>query len=263
MVKRARSRSRSRFTKRKRTSSKRKFTKRPRRKTSGLARKVNAMYKMIETKEGCIASPVNFALAHNDITVVQNSAGAVFNPLFSQQGVQDPNGPNDARRIGDRITIKGIMLKAFFENALSRPKVWYRLMVIKMAKGDTYTRATLFKGDSTNKMLDLINTERYTIVAQKTFTINCTNTAPTGVNLSGIPTGETGGGPGTKIVKMWLPGYKFGKGGTIVYEDGSSQPKFYDYRIIIVAYDWFGTPQDINSVGKVNELFTKIYFKDA
>ena len=71
-------------------------------------------------------------------------------------------------------------------------------------------------------------------------------------------------GSGTKVFKMWIPGRKFGTYGSVQYENGStSQVKFYDYRVCILAYDWYGTAQDINNVGKINEFYSKIYFKDA
>lgn len=228
-----------------------------------MTKRIRNLERMIETKEGCIKSQTDVPLYHNNVRIVQNSTGSEFNPLFSQQGAQDPMGPNDARRIGDKISIRGIKLKGFFENALNRAKVWYRLMVIKKAKGDTIDRTTLFKQDTDNKMLDQVNTERFTIVAQKTFTISTSNVAPSSVGVTGVPTGGTTAGIGTKVVSMWIPGRKFGRGGNLIYEDGSSQPKFFDYRIILVCYDWYGTPQDVNAVGRINELFTKIYFKDA
>lgn len=229
-------------------------------------KRLKRLENMIETKEGCIQTDNNVPLYHNNVRIVQNSAGAEYNPLFTQQGTGDPQGPNDARRIGDKVTIKGIMLKAFFENDVGRSKVWYRLMIIKKAKGDTIDRTTLFKQDTDNKMLDQVNTERFTIVAQRQFSISASYPMASSVAIgtTGLPVASgTAGGQGSKIIKMWIPGRKFGKGGNVVYEDGSSQPKFFDYRIILVSYDWYGTPQDINAVGRLNELFTKIYFKDA
>lgn len=231
-------------------------------------KRLKRLERMIETKEGCIQTDNNIPLYHNNVRIVQNSAGAEFNPLFSQQGAQDPMGPNDARRIGDKITVKGIKLKAFFENSLQRSKVWYRLMVIKKAKGDTIDRTTLFKQDTDNKMLDMVNTERFTIVAQKIFTISASNpmASSASFDLQGRPLGDATtpvGGQASKIISMWIPGRKFGRNGNVIYEDGSSQPKFFDYRIILVSYDWYGTPQDTNAVGRINELFTKIYYQDA
>lgn len=230
------------------------------------SKRLKRLERMIETKEGCIQTDNDVPLYHNNVRIVQNSGGAEFNPLFSQQGTGDPNGPNDARRIGDKISIRGIMLKGFFENALGRSKVWYRLMIIKKAKGDTIDRTTLFKQDTDNKMLDQVNTERFTIVAQKTFNIQASNPMASSVALgtAGLPAASgAAGGQASKIIKMWIPGRKFGRAGNIIYEDASSQPKFFDYRICLVSYDWFGTPQDVNAVGRINELFTKIYFKDA
>lgn len=231
--------------------------------TTNNNKRIKRLERMIETKEGCIKAESGHPLPHNNVSVLFNSVGAVFNPLFSQYGTEDPMGPNDARRIGDKITVRGLLIKAFMENSLSRPKVWFRFMIIRAAKGDTIDRTTLFKNDSANKMIDQVNTERFTIVAQKTFTISAGNAAPTAANLSGVPTGTTGGGNPTKVFKMWIPGYKFGRGGNVVYENGSSQPKFFDYRLVFVAYDWYGTPQDINNVGMVNELYSKLYYKDA
>lgn len=228
----------------------------------GTQARVARLERMIETKEGSIQTDNNVPLYHNNVRIVQNSTAAEFNLLFTQTGTTDPMGPNDARRIGDKIAVRGVMIKGFFENALNRSKVWYRLMVIKKAKGDTIDRTTLFKQDTDNKMLDQINTERFTIIAQRTFNISASSQGATGASLTGEPTGAAGG-QGTKIIKMWIPGRKFGRGGNVIYEDGSSQPKFFDYRICIVSYDWYGTPQDVNAVGRINEIFSKIYFKDA
>ena len=42
-------------------------------------------------------------------------------------------------------------------------------MFIKSAKGDTPTTDTLFNGQSGNKMMDTINTERYSVISQMFF----------------------------------------------------------------------------------------------
>lgn len=171
---------------------------------------------------------------------------------------------NNGNRVGDSFACKGLVIRGFFENALGRAKVWYRVMLVKAAKGDTIDRSTLFKGDSNNRMIDQVNTERFKIIAQKIFTINTSNVAPNAVDLYGVPSGGTAAGMGTKLFKMWIPGYKFGRGGLIQFENASTtQVKFFDYRLVVVAYDWFGTPADVNNVGRINELYTKIYFKDA
>ena len=40
-------------------------------------------------------------------------------------------------------------------------------MIVKSAKGDTPAQSTLFNGVSGNKMMDALNTERFTIIYQK------------------------------------------------------------------------------------------------
>lgn len=233
--------------------------------------RVNNLYKMMETKELSWKTATNQALAHNQTTQLADSLGNALN-IFrcTAQGTGDPMDANSGQRIGDQLNCKGVLIKAMFENALTRPKVFYRIMVLKAAKGDAFTRDTIFKGDSNNKMLDQVNTERYTIIAQKVFNITNSNPGTADVaTVAGVPTtGATSqqwyGAIGTKLVKMWIPGSKFGRNGLIQYESNSvSQVKFFDYRIVVVVYDWFGTPQDVNTVGRLNELYTKTYFKDA
>lgn len=234
---------------------------------SKVARRVNSLYRMIETKESQRKSQTNVGLPHNNVHVVSDLTGTDLNIFrMAGQGSADPMEGNNGNRIGDRVTVKGIMIKGFLENALSRPKVHYRVMLVRGAKGETFNRTNLFKGDSDNKMLDQMNTERFTIVAQKTFTISASNVAASTIPVAanGQPSIGTAGGVGTKIFKMWIPGYKFGRGGNVQYENGSAtQVKFFEYKLVIVAYDWYGTPQDTNNVGIINEIYTKMYFKDA
>lgn len=219
---------------------------------------------MIETKEAQRVSNINIGLAHNESNVINDTVSGQLNPFAITQGNGDPMSQNTGNRIGDSIAVKGLAIKMFLENALGRARVYYRVLLLKCAKGDVPTRAVLFKNDSNNKMMDVINTERFTILAQKIFTINSTNAAPLTVGLNGVPTAGTPAGPGTKLISMWIPGKKFGRSGVVQYlSDSTSDLKFFDYRITIVAYDWYGTPQDISTVGRVNELFTKLYFKDA
>jgi len=234
-----------------------------------LTKKVNSLYKMIETKHFTWRTSANVNLPHNDVLIVQQQSGGNLNIFRSALGNDDPMGVGGSR-IGDSIAVKGVMVRAFFENALERSKVHYRVMLVRCAKGDAPNRDNLFTNDSTNKMIDQVNNERFTIVAQKIFNIQSSNSGPaSGVAANGAPlTAATGsnwyGGQGSRTFKMWIPGSKFGNNGIVKFENASqTQVKFYDYRIVIVAYDWYGTPQDINNVGKINELYTKLYFKDA
>lgn len=229
-----------------------------------LATKVDNLYNMIETKELSHKTASNVGLQHNNTLSLQRSDALALNIFYCGQGVDDPMAQNTGSRIGDAFNCRGVMIRGFFENAINRSKVFYRIMVLKGAKGETFARSTIFKGDSDNKMIDQVNTDRFTIVAQKVFTISCASQAPTSVDTAGQVSAGGMAGIGTKTVKMWIPGSKFGRNGRVQYENGSvSQVKFYDYRIVVLAYDWYGTPQDINVVGRINELYTKCYFKDA
>lgn len=238
-------------------------------KKKSMKTKVDNLYRMIETKEitwkiESTALVKNY-LPHNQLTVWTQ------NPFQVSQGAADQmQEGNQVNRLGDRISVKGMMLKGFFENALERSKVYFRVMLVRAAKGDTIDRSTLFKGNCNNKMMDQVNTERFSIVAQKTFTCSASNSGQaSSASASGQPlTAPTGtatwfGGQGTKTFQMWIPGNKFGNNGNIQFENGGYQVKFYDYRWVVLAYDWFGTPQDSNNVGMINVMYTKVYFKDA
>lgn len=229
-----------------------------------LNQRVNNLYKMIETKELSHKTASNVALTHNNTLSLQRSDGLALNIFYCGQGTDDPMTQNTGSRVGDQLNVKGVMIKGFFENALNRTKVFYRVMLLRGAKGESFSRSNIFKGDSDNKMIDQLNTERFSIVAQKVFTIQCANAAPTLVDTAGQISAGGVGGIGSKVFKMWIPGNKFGTNGNIQYENGSaSQVKFYDYRVVVLAYDWYGTPQDINTIGRINELYCKTYFKDA
>lgn len=246
-------------------------------KLNGIGQRVNQLYNMIETKSGCWNSGSTMKdLPHNDIYIVispgNGQAGERLNMFQVAQGVQDAQGSGSvSNRIGDKVTCKGVMIKAIFENALNRPKVFYRVMVVKCSKGDVPTKTTLFYNNSPVKMIDQVNVERYTVIAQKQFTISASNpTASIANAVNGEPqelevAGLINAGMATKAISMWIPGTKFGRGGNLTYESNAGVSlKFFDYYIVCLAYDWYGTPSVIeNTVGKINSLYTKMYFKDA
>ena len=113
----------------------------------------------------------------------------------------------------------------------------------------------------------MINTERYTVVWQTKFNVTPPNAVAASVSTippDGTTVNANIGITGNRIINAFIPGRKFGRDGTIRYENSSTaQVKFYDYRLVVLAYDWFGTPQDVNNVGRINELYTCIYYKDA
>lgn len=220
---------------------------------------------MIETKEGC-RRITNIELPHNNLLVFNDADGNVFNPFISAQATGDPMAAGGMNRIGDQITVKGLKFKFFVQGAMQRSKVYIKFFLVRMAKGDTLDRTTFFKNACGNKMIDQINTERFTLIASKQVSLTAANIVAANYSMiSGVPTSGTAGGlPGNAILDMWVPGRRFGRRGRVQYENNStSQVKFYDYRLCAVAYDWNGTPQDVNNVGYINDGFVKIYFKDA
>jgi len=237
--------------------------------------RVKSLTRMIETKSGVWnTGTVMRDLAHNNIFIVTSPGnglpGERLNMFQIDQGIRDGMGSGQVtNRIGDKITVKGVMIKAIFENALSRPKVFYHMMVVKCARGDVPTRATLFQGNSPVKMIDQVNTERYTVIASKKWTISASNATASIANaIDGIPedldvAGLVNAGMGTKAINMYISGKRFFKNGICTYENQGVAPKFFDFYIICMAYDWYGTPQDVNTVGKINTLYTKCYFQDA
>jgi len=61
-----------------------------------------------------------------------------------------------------------------------------------------------------------------------------------------------------------IPGKKFGRNGVVQYENGSTQPKFFDYHLLFFAYSNFSTSDTLGFfVGRVNDAFVKLHYKDA
>lgn len=222
-----------------------------------IARRVFGLERMVETKEGAFSTS-NVNIPHNNVYIWSQNVLATVN------GTADPmlGTPN---RIGDQITVKGISACFFVEGSLQRSKVHFRIMLLKGPRGASFDRADIFKGMTGNKLIDQLNTEKYTVVAQKRFDVSPPNTGAYSIGaLTGVPVSATASGiTGNKIVKFWIPGRKFGRGGHVQYENASANPKFFDYRWVLFAYDWYGTPQDTNNVGFLNECWSKLYFKDA
>ena len=168
--------------------------------------------------------------------------------------------------------MKGIAFKFMLENNHRYSDVTFRILLVKSAKGDTPTTATLFNGLSGNKMMDTLNNERYTVIFSKYIKIKQGNFGSVDV-LSGATNVGSGlyagsGGvtsPATKIVKFYIPGYKFvGKSGKVRYENGSDQVKFFDYNVLVYAYSSYATSDALSwQVGVVNEYIKIMYFKDA
>lgn len=230
-----------------------------------------ALNKNIETKTSCQSANDGQQIYHNNYLDL--------NPYLLQttQGTADPTTANTNNRIGDQINLKGVSIKMMLELNERYSDVTFRILVVKCAKGDNIIRASIFNGLSGNKMLDTLNTERYTFLADKWVKIKAPNQTPvsaTGLNGE-VALGTNAGieyitdanqqalSRATRIVKLWIPGTKFAKSGIIKYEDNSSQPKFFDYHLVVYAYSNYTTAQDLWYVGRVNDTVVQMYYKDA
>lgn len=234
-----------------------------------------ALAKNIETKSGLQTIADGTQISHNNFVLLGN------NPLATIGGVKDEE--NDiGNRIGDKINLKGMNIKFMVELNERYSDVTFRMFVVRSAKGDTPTRATMFNGISGNKMIDTLNSERFTFLVKKTFKIrsfsptaamsgttsNNVQLTEAGVGNSGIYSANAGENNNatsryTKIVKTWIPGKKFSRSGVIQYEDNSTQVKFFDYHLILYAYSNYSTAQDIWNVARLNDCVVQLFYKDA
>ena len=228
-----------------------------------------ALFKNAESKNTQSSANDNQAVGHNSFINVSPN-----NILYTTQGAADPENTNIQNRIGDKITLTKVECRGMFELDGRYTDVSYRIMVVKSAKGDTPTSATMFMGISGNKMLDNFNYERYSIIYQKWGKIKATNTGGAdyigGVGYvgSGLLTVNSGStltqSRATKIIKFSIPVSKFSKDGVIQYEaNNSAQQKFFDYNIFVYAYSNYATSEGLGwNVMWVNDFFTRLTYKD-
>lgn len=235
------------------------------------------MNKKMETKQVTRTATDGTEIAHNNFITLSSQ------PFATQQGTADGDAVGvTGVRIGDEVTARGYSMKFMVELNERYSDVTFRLIMVKCAKGDTPTRATLFHGQSGNKMLDSINTERYSIVAQKYFKLKAPNVSVMGTDgtsaqiteLVGGTSGAYVAGPSgdrahnvlsraTKIVKFWVPASKFTRNGILRYENQSTQTKFFDYHVLLYAYSNYSTNQDLWNIARLNDTVEQFFFKDA
>jgi len=172
------------------------------------------------------------------------------------------------QRIGDKITLQSVQIKGMIELNERYSDVGVKVMVVKCAKGDTISDSNLWKGRSANKLLDDFNTERFTILKSQFIKMRAGNQA---INPSGAQTVGSGFAQGTDVISratrmfnIRIPGTKFGRNGVLQYENGSAQPKFFDYHLIFFAYSNYSTSDVLGfNVARVNDAFTVLHYKDA
>ena len=224
--------------------------------------------KKIETKSGIRPFIDGTEISHNDFVVVDSD------PLATTQGTTD-NESSQGTRIGDKVQLVGLSFKGMLELNERYSDVTFRIMFIKSAKGDTPNTSSMWQNISGNKMLDNFNNERFTLIAQKWIKIKAPNYGEAANNPIGVGAGTdyvigTNELPAstlsraTRLFKIWIPGKKLVRNGVLTYENQSSQPKFFDYHAVIYAYSNYSTSNVLGwHVGRVNDAFIKMYYKDA
>lgn len=230
---------------------------------SQMAKRIKRIDRTIETKSGVLQISDGTEYGHNALNIVNN----IF--LGTLNGTLD-NDNSRGQRIGDQIQLIGVSFSLMLELNERYSDVTFRMMVIRGAKGDAVTTSTLWQGASVNKMLDNINRERFTVLHTKYVKIKAPNMAIIG-NAGQVPgSGFTQGGAttqqsrATRIFKFFVPGKKFTRSGILQYENNSQQPKFFDYSFVIYAYSNYSTSEALGFfVGRLNDCFIKIHYKDA
>jgi hypothetical protein len=107
------------------------------------------------------------------------------------------------------------------------------MFVVKKAKGDTLSTATFFTGLAGNKMIDTINTERFTVLYSRTFKLTARNQGTlqneqgVGSGLYGVASSSAYQGAvlsrATRIIKVYVyvPGSTFIKSRKVTYKISS------------------------------------------
>jgi len=222
---------------------------------------MSSIVKTIETKSGVQTFPDGLELGHNRIVAYSNEM------LRTQQGLADQEN-SFGNRIGDKITLLRVQIKGMLELNERYSDVGIKVMVVKSAKGDAPTDANLWQGASANKLLDTFNTERFTILKSHSLKMRAPNqgNTPSGAQTigGGFQAGTDTISRATRMFNISISGKRFGRGGILQYENGSTQPKFFDYHLLFFAYSNFSTSDTLGfNVARVNDAFVKLHYKDA
>jgi hypothetical protein len=204
------------------------------------------MLKQCETKHKTVSFENN-ALYHNSLSIPLNHL------------IDLTNGDGDDQRVGDEVIGKYIKFKLWFASKFDRPNVKIRVMVLRVPINEHTGVISPFNNDHGNKLLDYINTEKYTPVYQKFININ-TNTA-IGPD-SGLPPPSTGYDWNLKersVMHSFTIPLKDEK---IKFLEGENRPKFqkFNLRFVAVAYDAYGTATTDNIASYAGNY--RFYYKD-
>ncbi len=194
--------------------------------------------KQSETKHKTVTFQ-NQNLNHNSIDDFKEQ-----NPLRAlDQGI------DEHQRIGDEIIGKYINYKIWLSNKSDRPNVLYRIVVYRCPKDESETNhLNIYEGVSPNKMIDYINTEKYTPLFQKFVKITNDTSLESGATLR-----ET-----SKLISFSINL----KNQKIKYENSTGFPKYQrdQIRLSITPYDAYGTLT--SDIIASYAMTARVYYKD-
>ena len=231
------------------------------------------MNKQLETKHVIENFPDGRQFTHMSVTVLDNR------PYYSTQGITNPNGAADSAiastaRIGDMVLAKGVRYRMFVENNERFAQVKHRFMFVRGPFGGLAPSiTTLFMGRSDNKLIDDINTSRFTILYDKTHTIYNSGliASPvtqiqdviTAVGLGTYSSANVSTQPGCRVITIYIPYAKNNKPKALHYTaDATGDPKDFAYYLLYLPYVVQNTSTTLN-VCKLNDMNKVFYFKDT
>jgi len=156
-------------------------------------------------------------------------------------------GDDENERTGDEIIGTFMKCKLMLFSKANRPNVTYRIVVYRCPKDETTTNhLNIYEGISANKLLDSVNTDKYSPVFQKFVKITNDSSQEPSAALK-----ET-----SRYVSFTIPL----RNRKIKYD--ASEPKLqrYCFRLSITCYDAFGTLATDNIASFAHN--TRVYYKD-
>lgn len=192
-----------------------------------------------------------FVLSGQDLQLQHNGgAGPSYNRITNLLG--SSQGTAQENRVGDEVIAKGLSIRLWLSNKLDRPNVMYRIIVYSGPRDQAAIASpnNFFEAHTTQKMLDMINTDKYKVIRSKII-------QPFAGDYS-LESGATNK-EHSKLVKFYIP---LNNRKVLYGNDNEDLPT--DNKncisVAIIAYDAYGslTSDTIASFA----YLTKFYFKD-
>lgn len=203
----------------------------------------NVSLSTVETKYYILAGQ-NQQLQHNG--GLGPSYNRIYNLLGSSQGTGQEN------RVGDECIAKGLAIRIWLSNKLDRPNVMYRIIVYSGPRDQASIASpnNFFEAHTTQKMLDMVNTDKYTVIRSKII-------QPFAGDYS-LESGATNK-EHSKLIKFYIP---LNNRKVLYGNDNEDLPTENKncISVAIIAYDAYATAET-DTIASYSYL-TKFYFKD-